>query len=98
MVQVIERAEDANGQPMFVFSVYLSPNDKRTVFGYLVPYGIAGDRKVTWIKTDFGRPVENAFPIVHALRSDTGPRQSFSRSQAARLWQIAVRIQSASWQ
>lgn len=67
MVQMIERPEDANGEPMFVFSVYLSPKDKQTVLGYLVPYGVAGDRRVTYIKTDFGIPVQEAFRNVLAL-------------------------------
>lgn len=72
MAQIIERIEDASDQPPFVFSVYLSPKDKTTVLGYLVPYGIAGDQKVTWIKTDFGVPVEKAFRTVLELAEQYG--------------------------
>jgi hypothetical protein len=38
MPRVIETEADAGDEPTFVFSVYLSPKDRKTVLGYLRPY------------------------------------------------------------
>lgn len=69
MFRVVERVEDAAAdETVFVFKVYRSPLDKQSVFGYLEPKGfVTGAREVTWVQTDFGVPVSDAFRQVLQL-------------------------------
>ena len=54
MTRVIEGEGDAGNEPTFVFSVYLSPKDQKTVLGYLRPYAFSEGKNITYVKTDFG--------------------------------------------
>ena len=73
MVAVVERKEDARGDMIFEFEVYLSPKDGERTLGYLAPYGVVvGNRKAVWIKTDFGIDACQAFLKVHELAEKYG--------------------------
>ena len=60
MVKVVrENSASAAAQEPFEFKVYRMERGG-TVFGFLVPYTVIKDWTATWIKTDFGVPVEQA--------------------------------------
>jgi hypothetical protein len=60
--------------PPFEFHVYPSPTDRKTVFGYLAPYGVLDSeaRGATWLSTRWGVPVQEAYEHVLDLAERFG--------------------------
>lgn len=90
MVKIVKKAEQAGDSLVFQFSVYRSPRNHERIMGYLVPFSVqTSERTVTWYKTDFGVPVEQAFKKVYALAEEchipflwvNDPKRLFPRSK-----------------
>jgi hypothetical protein len=65
MVRVIENQIPGRSQ-VFEFKVYKTKARQR-IFGYLKPYGIVEGSTATWVKTDFGVDVGEAFRTAMEL-------------------------------
>lgn len=75
MTQILDTLDDnLKAEDVFTFKVYRSTKDGETVLGYLEPYGIVngGAASVTFITTDFGVPVVDAYRKVVALAFENG--------------------------
>lgn len=60
MVQVIENRTPVERSKFFEFKVY-KPKTSQRILGYLKPYGIVDGSTATWVRTNFGVDVREAF-------------------------------------
>jgi hypothetical protein len=73
MPQVIDNPEEAGNElRVFVFVVYLSTKDHKTVMGYLAPFAGVGTQTAPWVQTGFGVKAAEAFQRVLQMAEDHG--------------------------
>lgn len=92
MVQIVRSLTPGPETPAPMrFKVYLSPKDRKSVLGYVEPYGVMHGNQCTWLQTPFGVPVAQAYSDAVDLAERVGvpvlliddPKGLFPGPQAA---------------
>jgi hypothetical protein len=73
MVQIVRSySPDPDTPAPMRFKVYVSPKDRKSVLGYVEPYGIIHGSICTWLQTPFGVPVAEAYARAVELAESAG--------------------------
>lgn len=73
MLKVVrQKPENVDDETLVEFTVYRSPKDNSTVLGYMQHFYPSGPKEGTFVKSDYGMIVEDAFAYATKYAEERG--------------------------